>query len=112
MDNGTRINDLVKMDNIFDNYFLNVGSQIDKTILRIKKSSTDYLENRIPESIFLSPVTPEEIEIIIHSLNVKMAIGPCSISVFFYYKSSVDLFLNHYLLLSTNLLRLEFSLIN
>ena len=82
VNNGTRINDPVKMANIFNNYFVNVGSQIDKTIPRTKKSPIDYLENRIPESIFLAPVTPEEIEIIIHSLNVKKAIGPYSIPVF------------------------------
>ena len=84
MDNGTRVSDPVKMANIFNNYFVNVGSQIDKTIPRSKKSPTDYLKNRVPESIFLAPVTPEEIEIIIHSLNVKKAIGPYSISCFFH----------------------------
>ena len=82
MDNRTRINDPVNMANIF-NYFVNLGSQIDKTVPRTKKSPTDYLENRIPESIFLAPVSPEEIEIIIHSLNVKKAIGPYSIPVFY-----------------------------
>ena len=82
VNNGTRINDSVKMANIFNNYFVNVGSQIDKTIPRTKKSPTDYLKNRIPESIFLAPATPEEIEIIINSLNIKKAIGPYSIPVF------------------------------
>ena len=81
MDNGTGINDPVKMANIFNNYFINVGSQIDKTIPRTKKSPTDYLENRIPKSMFLAPVTPEEV--IIDSLHVKKAIGPYSIPVFY-----------------------------
>ena len=71
------------MANIFNNFFVNVDSQIDKTIPSTKKSPTDYLENRIPESIFLAPVTPEEIEIIINFLNVKKAIGPYSIPVLF-----------------------------
>ena len=53
LNNRTRINDPVKMANIFNNYFVNVGSQTDKSIPRTKKSLTDYLENRIPESIFL-----------------------------------------------------------
>ena len=79
------MNDPVKMANIFNNYFVNVGSQIGKTILRTKKSPTDYLKNRVLESIFLAPVTPEEVEISIHSLNVKKAIGPYSIPVFFFY---------------------------
>ena len=82
MNNGTRINDPVKMANIFSNYFVNVGSQIDETIPGTRKSPTDYLENRIPESIFLAPVTLEEIEITINSLNVKKAIGPYSIPIF------------------------------
>ena len=112
VNNGTRINDSVKMANIFNNYFVNVGSQIDKTIPRTKKSPTDYLINRIPESLFLAPVTSAEIEIIINSLNIKKAIDPYSIFLFFYYKFSPDLFLNHCLLLSTNLLRLVFFLIN
>ena len=42
----------------------------------------DYLRNRIPNSIFLAPVTEREIEIIIESLNQKKAIGPYSIPVF------------------------------
>ena len=85
MDNGTLINDPVKMANIFNNYFVNVGSQIDKTIPRTKKCPTDYLKNKKKSpkiDIFLAPVTPEEIEIIIHLLNVKKANGPDSIPVF------------------------------
>ena len=70
MDNGTQINDLVKMANIF-NYFVNVGTQTDKTIPRTKKSPTDYLKNRAQESIFLAPVTPKQIEINIHSFKSK-----------------------------------------
>ena len=87
MDNGIRINDPVKMANIFNNYFVNVGSQIDKTIPRTKKFPTDYLKNRVPELMFLAPVTPEETEIIIHSINVKKADGPYSIPVFFKLKT-------------------------
>ena len=46
------------------------------------ESPMDYLRNRIPNSIFLAPVTEREIEIIIESLNQKKAIGPYSIPVF------------------------------
>ena len=56
MNNGTRVYDPVKMGNIFNNYFVNVASQIDKTIPRTKKFPTDYLKNRVPESIFVAPV--------------------------------------------------------
>ena len=43
LDNGTRVNDPVKMANLFNNYFVNVGLNIDKIIPRTTKSPTDYL---------------------------------------------------------------------
>ena len=47
LDNGTRVNDPVKMANLFNNYFVNVDLNIDKTIPRTTKSPTDYLKDRI-----------------------------------------------------------------
>ena len=77
--NDSRVTDPVEMANHFNYYFVNVGSNIDKKIPRTKKSPLDYLKKRISNSLFLSPATPEEIETIIQSLNVKKAIGPYSI---------------------------------
>ena len=37
--NGKLISDPVKMANIFDKYFVNVGCNIDKSISRTKKSA-------------------------------------------------------------------------
>ena len=79
---GTCVNDPQKIGNIFDNYFVNVGPNIDKTIPRTKKSPLDYLVNHTPNSIFLAPVTPSEIEIIINSLNSNKSTGPYSIPTF------------------------------
>ena len=45
LDNGTHVNDPVKMANLFDKYFVNVGSNINKTISRTTKSPTDYLKD-------------------------------------------------------------------
>ena len=42
LDKGTQVNDPVKMANIFNNYFVNVGSAIDKTIPRTRKSPVVY----------------------------------------------------------------------
>ena len=74
--------DPVKMANLFDTYFVNVGSNIDKTIPRTTKSPTDYLKDRISQSMLLANVCPEEIQTIIHSLNTDKATGPYSIPVF------------------------------
>ena len=82
LENGKRVDDPVKIANMFNNYFVNVGGNIDKSIPRTRKSPMDYLLNRIPNSMFLLPVTERETEIIIESFNQKKAIGPYSIPVF------------------------------
>ena len=61
---GSHITDPTKMANIFNQYFINVGSTPGT-----KKSPLSYLKGRNPESLFLAPVTSEEIEIIINSLD-------------------------------------------
>ena len=77
-----RVDDPVKMANIFNQYFVNVGSNLDKTIPRTRKSPIDYLNNRNGSSMFLAPVTTQEIDVIIQSLNTKKSIGPYSIPLF------------------------------
>ena len=61
---------------------MNVASNIDKSTPRTRTSPTDYMKNRTADSMFLSPVTEQEIEFIIQPLNSQKAIGPCSIPVF------------------------------
>ena len=52
-DNGKQINDPVKMANIFNHYFVNVGSCIDKSISpRTEKPPMDYLRVVIPTQCF------------------------------------------------------------
>ena len=72
------------MANILNQYFINVGSNVDKSIPRTKKSPlhVSYLKGRKPESLFLAPVTSEEIEIIIYSLDKNKSTGIYSILVF------------------------------
>ena len=59
---------------------MNVGSNIDKTIPRTKKSLTNYLKDGSSQSV--APVCPEEIQTTIHSLNANKAIEPYSMPVF------------------------------
>ena len=82
LENGKQVGNPVKMANMFNNYFVNVGGNIDKSIPKTRRSPMDYLLNRIPNSVFLAPVTEGEIEITIESLNQKKAIGPYSIPAF------------------------------
>ena len=64
-DNGSYVNDPVKLANTFDRFFVNFDPNIDKSVSRTRKAPLDYLKNGNPSSLFLAPVTPDEIEIII-----------------------------------------------
>ena len=79
---GSRITDPTKMANIFNQYFINAGSNVDKSVPRTKESPLPYLKGRNPASLFLAPVTSEEIEIIINSSDKNTSTSPCSIPVF------------------------------
>ena len=81
LENDNHTDDPTKMANIFNDYFVNVASNIDKSIPRTRKSPTNSLKNRNADSMFLSPATEQEIEFIIQSLNSQKTIGPCSIPV-------------------------------
>ena len=80
--NQISVNDPVKMANIFNKFFVDVGPNVDKSISRTKKSPLDFLKDRNPNSMFLAPVTPQEIEIITRSLTTKKSIGPFRIPIF------------------------------
>ena len=59
-----------------------VGHNVNTSISRTKKSPLDFLKDRNHNSMFLAPVTPQEIESIIRSLNTKESVCPYSIPVF------------------------------
>ena len=64
-ESGKLISDPVKMANKFNKYFVNVGHNIDKSTPITKKSALDYLKKQNPNSLFLAPVTLQDIETII-----------------------------------------------
>ena len=78
---GETIQDPQKMANVFNNFFVNVSTQVSSEIPRTKKSPLDYLKNRNMNSFFISPVTHSEIEDIIISLKNGKSTGPFSIPV-------------------------------
>ena len=65
---------------ILNKHFVNVGPNLANSIPSYANSSSDYLCNRISNSIFLDDTDPEEISKIISSLNIKKAVGPDGIS--------------------------------
>ena len=65
----------------FNNFFVNVAENIQKSIPNATKSQRDYLRSPNPQSIFLYSCTAKEVEDIIHLLNPTKVSGPYSIPV-------------------------------
>ena len=80
-DNGSKISDPVKIANEFNNYFINVASNITKKLPRTPKSPLDYLSSPNLDSFFISPCTAEEISSLIQSFKNGKSSGPNSIPV-------------------------------
>ena len=81
LQDGKEVDDPKKMANIFNNFFVNVSKKITSTIPRTRKSPLDYLKQGSEKSLYLSAVTPEEIEALILSFQDGKAVGPYSIPI-------------------------------
>ena len=68
------------MSSIFNNFYVNVASSISKTIPITTKSPFDYLSNRACNSLFLTPVTPLEVDAFDALIPFK-SVGPDSIPI-------------------------------
>ena len=79
---GTKVDDPEKMANIFDNVFVNTAHKINENICCARKSPLDYLSSKNSRSFFVSPVSPQETEILINSMKNGIAVGPYSIPIF------------------------------
>ena len=90
-ENGKLISNPVKMANIFNKNFANVGHNIDKSIPRSEKSALDYLKKQNLNSLFLAPVTPQEIELLF-SLLTKTNLLDHTVFQFFCLKFLVHIF--------------------
>ena len=67
----------------FNNYFANVGKNIDKKIRKSKRHFSDYLHNiKSDRSFFLRACKSEEIFDLIVSFDLKKSTGPNSIPIF------------------------------
>ncbi len=76
---GNVTSDPSEMSNIFNDFFTTVADKITSEIPKTPKSPLSYLFNRNSDSIFLSPVTHEEVLDLINLLNSAKSVGPNSI---------------------------------
>ena len=65
--------------NCFNDYFSNIADNLSKNIQPSKNNFNDFLNVSNINSFFLSPVTTEEIELFISSMDTKKSLGPNSI---------------------------------
>ena len=78
---GKIISNLKEIAQSFNQYFVNVASNIDKDIPRTKKCPFDYLGNRSSASFFVSPTDRNEVKNIISQLQTGKSVGPNSIPI-------------------------------
>ena len=55
--------------NKFNDFFVNIGPMLAKSIPKVNKSPLSYMGNRLTESIYLEPVTEKEINTLINVLK-------------------------------------------
>ena len=81
-ENGKVIDNPSVIANIFNHCFVNVGLNTGKDIAPGNCSPASFLKGTYSESMFLSPVTPNEVEdFISQKLDNNKSIGPFSIQV-------------------------------
>ena len=71
LSNGMKIKDKNKIANTFNNYFVNIGTDLAKSISPTATTPSQYLPEPNPNSMYLYPVVDEEVEKIIKELKIS-----------------------------------------
>ena len=67
--------------NAFNEFFANIGSNLASSIPSATQTAREFMSPPICDSLFLAPVTANEIEVEIAKLNASKAVGPFSIPI-------------------------------
>ena len=83
-DKGNLTSDPYKIAHLFNNFFVNIGTNIDGKIPKSKTNYTEYLKDlKFADSLFtLSPTSSTEILDLINSLDNHKSLGPNSVPTF------------------------------
>ena len=77
--NNIKETDHFVLSSSFNKFFTKIVKKIEPNIVHTCKNYTDYLTNPSDKTFFLTPTSPEEVEDIIKTLNLRKPIGPNSI---------------------------------
>ena len=78
---GTYITNPTEIANAFNNFFINIGPNLTKTILDSSKPFKNFLKNSSLNSFLLKATSEDGVHKLISQLNRGKALGPLSISV-------------------------------
>ena len=78
---NVKVEDSKGTASIFNNVYVSTANKINEKISGTRKSPLDFLTQRSPNSFFVSPVTPIEIQNVINSFKSGKAVGPFSIPI-------------------------------
>ena len=67
------------MADLFNNFFVSIAENVDKTIIHTNANYKDYPENSVTNSFFLKPTNEEEVNSIIKQMQTNKALIPNSI---------------------------------
>ena len=76
--NNTEEMDPFVLSHAFNKFFTTITKEIESNIVHTPKNYADYLTNP-SEKNFLTPTSPDEVEDIIKTLNLRKSIGPNSL---------------------------------
>ena len=63
----------------FNKFFTTIAKKIESKIVQTDKKYSDFLDNPLEKTFFLTPTEPNEVQSLIKTLNLKKATGPNSI---------------------------------
>lgn len=75
------ITDPKSIADAFNNYFVNIGSNLASSIPSATKTASEFMPLPICDSLFLSPVDTDKIQLEIAKLQTGKAVGPSSIPI-------------------------------
>ena len=78
---GKDITNPIEIANAFNNFFINIGPNLSKTILDSSKPFKNFLKNSSLNSFLLKATSEDEVHKLISQLNKGKALGPLSIPV-------------------------------
>ena len=78
---GKDITNPIEIANAFNNFFINIGPNLSKTILESSKPFKNFLKNSSLNSFLVKPTSEDEVNKLISQLNKGKALDPLSIPI-------------------------------